>query len=248
MTSSQSARSDAPTEAPADTGIEAVAQSGRIISGMRAAVEEGSHWFLALMTAVRNWPLPVEQVDGRLYRYLVGGEAFDWLLLAERLLDEMPDLVPEEESEALLFDGQLPLEVDETGLEQLLGAKHRTHLNFVYGVSVEEALQLAVQGEVQKERFSTNVWDNGQLDDEVFNRVYGSPRACLAAEFRSQRGLPEGDGFSLAELREFTYWLFKHRMNYHDPARVASDTRKGLAQLQRLEAQRAARRQTTSPE
>src|SRR3990172_6546421 len=157
MTSSQSARTDAPTEAAADTGIEAVAQSARIISGMRAAVGEGSHWFLALMTAVRNWPLPVEQVDGRLYRYLVGGEAFDWLLLAERLLDEMPDLVPEEESEALLFDGQLPLEVDDTGLEQLLGAKHRTHLNFVYGVRVEEALQLAVQGEVQKERFSTNV-------------------------------------------------------------------------------------------
>lgn len=234
MPTSQSARPG--------TEIEAADETPRIIADMRAAVEGGDHWFLALMTAVRSWPVPVEEVNGRLYRYLVGGEAFDWLLLAERLLDEMPDLVPENEAEAFLFEGQLPIEVDEAELERLLGAKHKAHLNFVYGVRVEEALQLAVQGEVQKERFSTNIWENDHLDDGVFNRIYGSTKACLVGEFRVQQGLPEGDSLSLSELREFTYWLFKHRMKNHDPARVASDTRKGLAQLQRLEACRASRR------
>ncbi len=236
MTTDQSARPGAE--------IEAVAESARIIGDMRSSIEGGEHWFPALMTAVRNWPLPVEEVDGRVYRYLVGGEAFDWLLLAERLCDEIVDLAPEDEAEALLFDGRYPVEVGEADLERLLGAKHKAHLNFVYGVRVEEALQLAVQGEVHKERFSTNIWENGHLDDEVFNRIYGSPKGCLLAEYRA--GTPEAGGevFSLAELREFTYWLFKHRVKNHDPARVASDTRKGLAQLQRLEARPPARRQT----
>ncbi len=245
MTTSQSAQPDAPSEGPAATEVEAVAESARIISDMRAAVWDGEHWFSALMTAVRNWPLPVEDVGERSYCYLIGGEAFDWLLLAERLCDEIADLVSEEEGEALLFDGRFPINIDDAELERLLGAKHKAHLNFVYGVRVEEALQLAVQGEVQKERFSTNVWENGHLDDDVFNRIYGAPKTCLLGEFRTQNGLAEREASSLPELREFTYWLFKHRMKNHDPARVASDTRKGLAQLQRLEARRAGRRQTS---
>ena len=46
---------------------------------------------------------PTGDVGGRTYRYLVGGEAFDWLLLAERLCDEIEDLIPDDEREALLF-------------------------------------------------------------------------------------------------------------------------------------------------
>ena len=44
---------------------------------------------------------------------------------------------------------------------------------------------------------------------------------------------------SLAEAREFTYWLFKYRLRYCDPARVASDTRRALGMLRRLEPCRA---------
>ena len=42
------------------------------------------------------------------------------------------------------------------------------------------------------------------------------------------------------DLRAFIYWLFKYRVNQSDPARVASDTRKALAQVSQL--QEAARR------
>jgi hypothetical protein len=40
----------------------------------------------------------------------------------------------------------------------------------------------------------------------------------------------------LTEHKELTYWLFKYRVRNSDKARVASDTRKGLAQLQRMAA------------
>jgi hypothetical protein len=211
-----------------------------IIAGLRRCVEDdGEHWFLAVMAAIRRWPVPVEIVDERVYRYVIGGEAFDWMLLAERLIAEIADLVPEDAAEELLFHGRFPIHVTTEEFAQLLGAKHKGYLNFQYGVRVEEALQMAVQAEVHKERLS-RVWENGHDDDEVFNRLYGATRLLLFEEFRRRFALPSADHINLGELREFTYWLFKHRVKQHDPARVASDTRKGLTQLQRLETRRRA--------
>jgi len=57
----------------------------------------------------------------------------------------------------------------------------------------------------------------------------------LLSAFREERGLPAGSDMTLAECKEFTYWLFKYRLRYCDPARVASDTRRAMAMLQRLE-------------
>ena len=250
-----------PSEVTPTLPLEAETQ--RIISDMRSSIATGEdHWFLALLEAIRLWPLPEERVRDRSYRYLIGGEAFDWLLLAERLCDEIEDLIPEEERQALLFHGSLPLQMDEEEFNRLLGAKHRAYLNFVYGVRVETALQLAVHDEIHKEHQS-RVWDNGHADDELFRRIYGSTRAELLAEFRvataPEPGRNDGDAgtiknrgsgskpdngrtarpidnISLTDLSEFTYWLFRRRLTNADPARVASDTRKGLAMLQRLEA------------
>ena len=251
-------------------------EARRIIAELKRSVAGGeTHWFFALMQAVREWPLAQEQVRDREYRYLIGGEAFDWLLLAERLCDEIEGLIPEEEREALLFRNRLPEEVDENDVERLLGAKHRAHLNYVYGVRVEEALQLAVADEVHKERFGSRVWDkNGHLDDEVFQHLYGATRAELFTEFRDtlnnrapnktasrvrpraakdgvrngrhaeDNGHENSEEISLADLTEFTYWLFRRRVTGSEPARVASDTRKGVAMLQRLE---ALRRHTATP-
>jgi hypothetical protein len=216
------------------------AEARQIIQDMRASVRDDSeHWFLALLEAVRRWPLPAETVGDRTYRYLVGGEAFDWLLLAERLIAELGELVPDEDAERLLFHERLPLETTESEFQQLLGAKYKPHLNFVYGVRVEAALQVAVADEVRKERTSSHIWENGRAEDEVFRRIYGREREDLLAEFRLQAGA-ESEWMTLSDLSEWRYWLFQQRVRYCDPAKVASDTRKGLALLQRLEV--AARR------
>lgn len=206
-----------------------------LLARLRDAVERGQrHWFMAVLEGVGQWPLAEEEVNGRRYRYLIGGEAFDWLLLAERLCEGLDDLTPEEEREALLVHGRFPTEVSEETFRRLLGAaKYRAHLNFRYGVQVEEALQLSVAQEVQKERLC-RVWENGHIDDDVCSRIYGATRRELFTRFQRERGLL-GDSVSLGDLHEFTYWLFKHRVNNADPARVASDTRKGLAMLSRLQ-------------
>jgi hypothetical protein len=213
------------------------AEAEEIVARLRSDLATGdAHWFLPLLDAVRKWPLPAEIVGARQYRYLVGGEAFDWLLLAERLIDEVRDLVPADEADALLFDEKLPLDTTESDLQQLLGAKYKPHLSFVYGVRVEEALNAAVSEEVRKDRTASHVWEkNGHVDDEVFHRIYGRTFAEMLAEFREEARLIDLERVSLADLSEWRYWLFQYRVKMCDPAKVASDTRKGLAFLQRLE-------------
>lgn len=238
---------------------EAFAPHGRVdlVAGFRDAIESGEPWFDALMRAIALWEAPAEIVDGRTYRFLVGGEAFDWLLLAERLLDAAQGRVPQPDAERLLFAGVTPAEdiserparLDDERLRAFIGEhKHRAHLNYLYGVLVEEALQYTVELDVAKERASVNIKDvrvDEGARDPVYERIYGRTRDDLLGEFRSERSIPHTTHIALGELREFQYWLFKYRVRNQEPARVASDTRKALAQLSRIDAAASRRRQPT---
>lgn len=217
------------------------------LAAYMTALDDGVPWFDAMMHAIAQWETPHEIIRDRQYRYLVGGEAFDWLLLAERLIEAAPAHVPPSEAERLLFAGHAPADGSATGermsderLRDLIGdAKHRAHLNYLYGVTVEEALQYAVELEVSKERITVNIRDPRHDEaavDPVYERIYGRPRADLLREFRDEARLLHGTHISLTELREFMYWLFKYRVRTCEPARVASDTRKALAQLSSMEA------------
>jgi 8-oxo-dGTP pyrophosphatase MutT (NUDIX family) len=224
-----------------------------------AELDAGDPWFDAMMQAIARWQLPAEVVEDRNYRYLVGGEAFDWLLLAERLIAAAGTRIPEAEAERLLFAGDAPGadpaapasagRVPDELLREAFGeSKHRAHLNYLYGVTVEEALQYAVELEVAKERSSARI-DDRRTDehaaDPVYQRIYGESRGALLRQFREEMRLPHAAAIVLSELREFMYWLFKYRVSNQEPARVASDTRKALAQLSAMEA--AVRRARSQP-
>jgi hypothetical protein len=228
------------TQARAGAERDVRSEVRQVIADLRHDISDGEqHWFLSLLAAIRNWPLPEEHINGREYRYLIGGEAFDWLLLAERLLGEVADLVSAEEIESLVFNEQFPIEVNEAEFQQLLGAKYKSHLNFVYGVRVESAILLAAAEEVRKSYTAGRIWENGHVDDEAFEHIYGRPMPELLGEFRSEKAITDSERLSLAELSEWRYWLFQYRVKNQDPARVASDTRKGLAFLQNLERARS---------
>src|SRR5205807_1133930 len=144
-----------------------------------------------------------------------------------------------EDRESLIFGaGPLPGVDDET-LKRAFGpAKYRAHLNFLYGVTVEEALQLSVEDDVHKE-IRCRAWGLDQrVDESVFQRIYLKSHTELLEQFREQRNLPHGDSISFSELKEFTYWLFKYRLRQCDRAKVASDTRRGLAKLAQLDSLR----------
>ena len=207
---------------------------------LRAAMQSGAPWHRSLLEAVGLWTLPQEVFQDRTYRYLIHGEAFDWLLLAERLCAELDGAIPPAEKELLLFSGELPEDVDPEEFKDLLGtSKYRGYLNYWYGVVVEEALQLAVEEEVRKRQIARCYPDSEDLVEEAFNHLYNKTRAVLLGEYREYAHIPKRRALALSDVKEFTYWLHKRRLNIWDPARVASDTRKGTRRLRQLEEARA---------
>ncbi len=210
-------------------------QEDAAVARFRDDLLSGCDWLDALLDGIAAWRTPCERHDGRDYVYLIAGEAFDWLLLAERLVESVDGLIPEREREELLFHGRPPRAVSGETLRQRLGvAKHHAILNYCYGVLVEDALQLAVEEEVRKSWTDMLRPPGSGLDDAVFGRIYGKTRQDLLCEFCAERRELPPDRITLGELREFTYWLFKYRVKHAEPARMASDTKKGIERLRRL--------------
>jgi hypothetical protein len=200
----------------------------------------GKPWFDALLDCIRDWESPRESLDGREYLYLIEHEAFDWLLLAERICDSVPPgLLPAHEVEALLFDEAPPTTLSEVEFQERLGtAKYWAHLNFLYGVRVEQALHLAMERVLQKERSGLSFSHaRDDLEGDIFGRIYGARQEDLLREFRATASRVDADPERIehAEWQAFTYWLFRRRLERQDPARVASDTRQGMEMLYELE-------------
>ncbi len=203
------------------------------IRHLEQAIISGKHWYIALLEAIGLWKTATEEIhNGRTYRYLIAGEAFDWLLLAERLCEEVEGLLPDEEKTAFLFNGKPPLDLTTDKFKELIGdSKYHQYLNYFYGITTEEALIRAVQDEVRKERQILTFNKEHEHDNETYRRIYGATKAVLLKHFRREKGYPRLRSISLTELKEFTYWLFNYRLNHCDKARVASDTKKALTQL-----------------
>ena len=207
----------------------------RVIAGLRKALRNGQDWPTALLEAMAAWTVPEESVRGRRRVYLIEGEAFDWLALAERLCEAAGDQIPGQETEDLLFSGRFPDYIDTDRFQTLLGPdKYSRYLNYFYGVTVEEALQLAVERDFLKRHLSNGRRYREDFTDEVHTRIYRAPKSELLRSFREEKEYRSSSSMSLTEHKEFTYWLFKHRLRTSDKARVASDTNKGLKHLQRM--------------
>lgn len=211
-------------------------QESEALRHLKSALLSGAPWHQALLETVGLWTLPKEVYQDRTYQYLIEGEAFDWLVLAERLCAEMDGAIPAEEKERLLFKGVLPLNEDARAFRDFLGvSKYRGYLNYWYGVVVEEALQLAVEDEVRKRHRARGYSDSEDLVEDAFSHLYGETRAVLLVEFRHHAHIRRNRGLTLSDLKGFNYWLFKRRVQMWDPARVGSDARKGVRRLQALE-------------
>ena len=216
------------------------------VDRLRRALEQGRDWATALVEAMALWTLATETYRGRTYKYFIAGEAFDWPILAERLCREVDDLLPDREKEDLLFTGRFPAPFDHARFKDILGTqKYRGYLNYYYGVTVEEALQLVVELEVLKRYASNGLQYVEDHSEDAFRKIYMASKSELLDTFRRELDVPPGGSMDLGEAKEFTYWLFKHRLKISDKARIASDTRKGLEQLERM--RKAAQRSEPTP-
>jgi len=219
------------------------------IQGLKNAIAEGRNWYVALLEAVRLWSSPEEDYEGRHYQYLVDNEAFDWLVLAGRLCEEVDGLIPEDELTNLLFFDRPSIELSKDEFKNLIGAsKYQAHLNYLYGILVEKFLILAVTEEIRKKKRVLGLNNDNGVIDEAYQRIYGDTQFALLKQFRKERHYPQLRSISLSELNEFTYWLFKYRIKNRDKSRVASDTKKALTKLHEISRLKAKSVRPSTPE
>jgi hypothetical protein len=199
----------------------------------KESIASGKNWYPALLGAIGLWSSAAEDFNERSYVYLIDGEAFDWLLLAERLCGTVEDLLPGDEMVALLFHGVPPQMLDAAAVKELIGdLKYGQYLNYFYGVTVEEALLLAVQEAIDKEKWVQGL-GKAQSTDEVYRRIYDTDKDELLKQFRLEKRRQQRPSITIDEMKEFTYWLFKYRLKRCEKARIASDTKKALDYLKR---------------
>ncbi|MYD93326.1 MAG: hypothetical protein F4Y02_06475 [Chloroflexi bacterium] len=192
-------------------------------------LEAGSHWYLAALRACGEWRLADEVHQGRRLTYLIAGEALDLVLLIDRIASTRRDAVPRAERDELRIQGRPPIYVPGDAFADALGAtRFNAYLNFFYGVDVEEAVVHAVELEASK----AHPLDRGAVD--VYLLVYGKTLAELLGAYRAARRLKDDGRVRWTDWKDFTYWCFRWRLRTQVPARIASDTRKGIALLQRL--------------
>ena len=215
--------------------IELNSDEDEVIRHMRQAIADGKHWYLALLEAIGLWTKERETVDGRELVYLIENEALDWLTLTERLCRAVDGLVPDTEKDALLFQGKPPVEMTKAEFGRLIGGvKYRAYLNYFYGIAVEEALLVAVKAEVRKAQRAQAYRRESLVTHEAYQRIYGATQAELLEKFNKEHGRRRGKAMTLSESKQFTYWRFNYRVKECEPAKVASDTRKGLDELVRM--------------
>jgi hypothetical protein len=163
---------------PVDNSIEPFEPEA--IKQFKQAIADGKHWYIALLEAIGLWETAEETIKEQTRQYIIANEAFDWLLLAERLCESAKELLPEDETTALLFYGKPPLDLPTGEFKKLIGnAKHHQHLNYFYGITAEEALILAVEDEVRKERRGSGILRDTDTSNEAYRRIYGFTRAVL---------------------------------------------------------------------
>jgi hypothetical protein len=209
-----------------------MASDAEAIQHLTEAIATGKHWYVALLETIKLWVSTEEDYQGRHYCYLIANEAFDWLVLAERLCEELNGLIPEKERVDLLFFDQPPVELTKGEFRELIGnTKYQAYLNYLYGILAEEFLILAVTEEVRKARRVLGSNGDEGVVDEAYQRIYGATQGELLKSFRRERHYPQRKSISLNELKEFTYWLFKYRLKRCEKSRVASDTKKALMKL-----------------
>ena len=177
-------------------------QEANPVGHFRHLLLVGIPWHRALLETMGQWTLPEEFWNERRYKYIVGREAFDWLLLAERLCAEVGDVIPTEELEMLLFHGVLPEPIETEEFRSLLGAsKHQGYLNYHYGIVLEEALQLAAEENIRKRHIARGYTDNEDLVEDAFRHLYTDSRYNLLDEFRRIFSLASRRGFSITDLK-----------------------------------------------
>ena len=206
-----------------------------LIRQMRQRVLDGTHWYRSLLEMLKDWNIDEETVGKTHYRYIIDSEALDVPTIASRALLEIFDLVEEDELDAYLSRGIVPLDLSQDEIKSILGDDmYKKYLNYFYGVILEECLIRAYEESFIKAHISNGVTFKHDAEEDVIGVIYNKSYRELMDLFCREKGYILTDKIEYKQMKEFYYWLFKRRIRTQEPARAASDTQKAVDWLNEM--------------
>ena len=207
------------------------------INHLNNSIKNGKSWFIALLESISLWTKPEEKYNDNNYIYFLDGEAFDWLVLAERLCYEINNFnLYKEEIEKFITYGKLPEVISLSIFKNSIGhSKYRGYLNYFYGITIEESLLISVESEIQKRNLSNGKQFNQDYTELAFENIYLSSQTLLLNIFYEDHKIKPKKYLTITESKLFTYWLFKYRLRSSDKSRSASYTKKGINQFYKIQ-------------
>ena len=139
--------------------------------------DQPAEWQKSFIATIAAWPVENETVYGETFHYFIGGEAFNWKRLAERIATQLAAEGCDYPETREVFDwiatsgtfGGL----SEEEFRRILGVDGwRAHLNHFYGVHIEQCLLAAIQSRIQKERFSGGMPPSDDASDRAYMGLY----------------------------------------------------------------------------
>ena len=183
-----------------------------------------------ILSMIRLWKIKKNSH----YDYLVGNEALNWKRLAVQILNNINI------KENLLLEiyhwfsiPEIYSGISEFQFRQLIGfEKYTSYLSYFYGVLIERSILCYVERENYKKRIS-----NGKSTVNVLNvsyeHIYGFSFLHLYEEYCKKSAILNKKHYEHDD-ENFTYYCFKKRIQVSEPAKLASDTKKGTIFLQEL--------------
>ena len=234
------------TEPAANSGK--VADQRELLDQLANRVEGHSDdWHRAFVQTVADWPIDQETASDLEFHYVIGGEAFNWKRLAESIVTQLLENGLCEGMSAEMF-GWIDASgafggLSENEFRQILGVDGwRAHLNHFYGVYIEQCLIVAVQSRIEKRRYAAGMPPSDDASDKAFMGLYEETETVLWRQFVDETSgrldaliahSPEGTR-NIGLDEEFTYWLFKRRMENTNAAQVAAETKRGLEVMSQM--------------
>jgi len=195
-------------------------------------------WQISILKKISKWPLQKNQTNSKRSKYLIFGEALDWKLLAEKV--SIKGCGKASDKLQSWLDLSDPMGgFNELQFKRYVGLeKYRAVLSFFYGVTVERALVIDIQELFFKRLIGNGKHPNETFCDGLYVELYGKTQDELWTDFTETteaNNVLKGRDHFLFEDNIFTYWLFKLRMSFSEPEKLASDTRRGLQRLSKIQ-------------
>ncbi len=239
-------RATAHTHSP--SGLDIETNRRRLVGGLSSKLKDRtSDWQTAFIETVAAWPIENDTIYGETFHYFIGGEAFNWKRLAERIATQLTEenLSPNLNGE--IFDWIATSNVfgglHEQEFRRILGVDGwRAHLNYFYGVQIEQCLIASVQSRIQKRRYSTGMPPSDDASERAYLGLYEDTEQTLYDHFLTESTdrlsyliaeSPDASR-SIALDEEFTYWLFKRRIEHTNAPQIAAETQRGLDMMHRI--------------